>query len=656
MAAEEDAENRGAGNAVALDVAVATALNHARSGNADAFLEEQRRLTRLQIARITVEDDRIEEQQRLQLSHLRMRRLADFTRVFMEGALALLVLAIVVALGVLVWQAHSAKGLVAEPFKMPPDFAAKGLDGTVLAQQLLDKLNRLVTEADVYDLRKPESIAGSWSENSKVQIPTTGISVADLSRLLRDWLGSETHVSGEVYREGTGIAVTVRVGSNPGTTFKGPESDLDHLLEMSARSLLKQVQIYSYVFLSLDWRTEDPDTYSVAKEVAERGPVDQRAYGALAMAGILLLKGDYRGALPPSDLAVRLAPRDPYPYYQRWDVDMALEHEETALFDGKMEADLLRANPGTIRGDASSEAIPQITGMIDELKGAYLDAIPQLQKAGEQKFDTYDAVAPIAIAHEFVFAHDTTSARRILSADPSLTDAFALTQFAVLGLGSLPGYEARAAMDDWRAAIADLSVTDQAILGEADLRNLRHTIVWPRLAYAWAQAGHQRDAEALIALTPLDCTPCLELRGRIAELGGKFGDAAHWFARATEFSPSIPLAYTDWGGMLLRRGDYDGAIAKFEQAHQTGPHFADPLELWGEALMQKNRSDLALEKFEEANKYAPRWGRLHLKWGEALFYLGREDEARAQVQAASGMDLSPTDQSRLARDVALVRD
>jgi len=61
-------------------------------------------------------------------------------------------------------------------------------------------------------------------------------------------------------------------------------------------------------------------------------------------------------------------------------------------------------------------------------------------------------------------------------------------------------------------------------------------------------------------------------------------------------------------------------------------------------------SDLALAKFDEANKYAPNWGRLHLKWGEALSYLGRKDEARAQYQAASGMDLSAADQMRLISD------
>jgi tetratricopeptide (TPR) repeat protein len=71
--------------------------------------------------------------------------------------------------------------------------------------------------------------------------------------------------------------------------------------------------------------------------------------------------------------------------------------------------------------------------------------------------------------------------------------------------------------------------------------------------------------------------------------------------------------------MLLRKGNYDAAIAKFTLANQKGPHFADPLEMWGEALMRKNRSDLALANFAEANKYAPNWGRLHLKWGEALF-------------------------------------
>ena len=59
--------------------------------------------------------------------------------------------------------------------------------------------------------------------------------------------------------------------------------------------------------------------------------------------------------------------------------------------------------------------------------------------------------------------------------------------------------------------------------------------------------------------------------------------------------------------------------------------------------MRQNRSDLALARFEEANRSAPHWGRLHLEWGQALFYLGRKDEARAQFQAAGAMDLTAGD-------------
>jgi tetratricopeptide (TPR) repeat protein len=97
----------------------------------------------------------------------------------------------------------------------------------------------------------------------------------------------------------------------------------------------------------------------------------------------------------------------------------------------------------------------------------------------------------------------------------------------------------------------------------------------------------------------------------------------------------------------LRKGDFDGAIAKFESANKKGPHFADPLEMWGEALIAKNRSDLAFAKFEEASRYAPNWGRLHLKWGEALLWSGDKAGAQKQLAIARGIDLSSSERSEL---------
>src|SRR6185437_9997878 len=39
----------------------------------------------------------------------------------------------------MVWQAHQSAGLLIEPFAVPPDLAAKGLTGEVVASQMLDK-------------------------------------------------------------------------------------------------------------------------------------------------------------------------------------------------------------------------------------------------------------------------------------------------------------------------------------------------------------------------------------------------------------------------------------------------------------------------------------------------------------------------------------
>jgi tetratricopeptide (TPR) repeat protein len=139
------------------------------------------------------------------------------------------------------------------------------------------------------------------------------------------------------------------------------------------------------------------------------------------------------------------------------------------------------------------------------------------------------------------------------------------------------------------------------------------------------------------------------MRGNIAALNHDWNGAAHWFAMVSSRTPSIPFADSDWGAVLMSKGDLDGAIAKFKTANEKGPHFADPLEMWGEALIAKNRSDLALAKLEEADKYAPNWGRLHLKWGEALLWSGDKAGAATQFAAASRLGLANSEKSELAR-------
>ena len=54
------------------------------------------------------------------------------------------------------------------------------------------------------------------------------------------------------------------------------------------------------------------------------------------------------------------------------------------------------------------------------------------------------------------------------------------------------------------------------------------------------------------------------------------------------------------GVALAKHGDLDGAAAKFKDAHQRGPHWADPLKAWGDVLVQQSKP-------KEALKYAPSW-------------------------------------------------
>ena len=625
---------------------VTLALGGGSRDKADALLEEQTMYLRDQRAGL-------QEEQRFQLSHLRLRRFSDYAKGAMEITIALVVLILFLGLGVLLVQAYRARGLVAEPIKTPPDFASRGLDGTVLSQQLLDKLNRIAVRANHNDLRNPDSIVGSWANQTNVQIPTTGISLTEFTRLLDNWLGRQTHISGELVRTVGGIALTVRVENNPGETFAGPDTDLDKLLERAATSLFRQTQPFDYSN-SLAGLKVDPETIAIARQLAEFGPREQRVYGYLAWANTLASLGDLRSAVPLYDQAVRLAPDDPYPHYMRWPNDAALGHKEILLADGVATVRLLRVNSSLVRPDAAAEAVPQTESEVAAFRGAFLEGAKLAEVAGNYDLYDYNKAAPLQIADYYARAHDIGKARAILAANPQLKEVDCIKLFSPIADTVFPFVVLRAANDEWVEAAQILNTVDGQSQQYGKLTvELRHTFLWPWLAYAWARAGNVKGGEDLIAMTPHDCTLCLEMRGRIAAIAGNYPAASYWFDRAVQDAPSVPFAATAWGEMLLRKGDYDAAIAKFTLANQKGPHFADPLEMWGEALMLKNRSDLALTKFEDANKYAPNWGRLHVKWGEALSYVGRKDEALTQYRIASKLDLSVADKAELARDTRL---
>ncbi|HEY2068987.1 MAG TPA: hypothetical protein VGG48_05490 [Rhizomicrobium sp.] len=607
-----------------------------------AYLREQTRLARLQ-------GQNLVELNAFEMSHLKWRRFNDQMRGALQMMLVAIGVLVVVGIAAAIWSAARDDSVVIDAFAVPPDLAQKGLTGDVAASELLDRLASL--QARIDSSRAASTYAGSGG--LKVEIPDTGVSIGEAYRYLAGWLGNQTHISGEIYRNEKGIVLTTRVGANAGAKFAGPESDLDTLIDRAAENIYRQTQPFRYsVYLQSHNRLAESEP--IQRDLAFNGPRSERPWAFAVMTYYPIGRGDIETALAYAQKAVELDPDLPLAQVNLAGDESIAGHEERELLASEAGVRSL-AGEGRhkILEKAANVMAVELSAAVGEETGDYAAALSQYGKLfaipdfeGTQESGIYMAAADDARLHDLAASRRMLGARR----DAGIFTIAANDYGWNLPNVAFPRFEQMAALGDWQAARADLQTT----LSTPDGRNLINALqarlqAWPWLALAEAKTGDAKAAWALIGQTPLDCYLCLRVRGEIAAAQKNWNGAAYWFEQAATQDPSIPFAYTDWGAMLLAKGDTKGAIAKFETANDKAPHFADPLEMWGEALVAENRSDLALAKFAEAARYAPHWGRLHLKWGEALVWAGKPDEARKQFALAAGLDLSATDRTELAR-------
>jgi tetratricopeptide (TPR) repeat protein len=611
--------------------ATALGLGGASREEADSFLREQKLLVRLQ-------SQNLREQNTFELSHLRWRRFNDQMSGALRMVLAALGILIVVVLGVVLWSAAHDHGLVVESFSVPPDMAARGLTGQVVASQLLDRLSAM--QEQTQSLRPTSSYQNNWGDDIKVQIPDTGVSIGQLNHDLREWLGDRTHISGEVYRTANGVAVAARVGSDPGSTFAGNEADLEKLLQRAAEAVYEKTQPYRYaVFLQSQGKIEQGEL--LLTKLAAESP-SERAWADAALALPPYAFGGLYDALERGRAAVKAGHDNAIGWTNLAGTESLLGHDEAARDDSITALALFRDGSVDFDPVRKSIAIAATEANLDEFFGDFQAATQILSSM--QRPPSGIANGPDSEPADFASDHDGAAARAALVRIHTPENPFYLIEAMGVDFG----------LEHWREFASDASAFLKIVPSLPRPLNLVADQVAKRglnaqLAYAKAMTGDISGGEALINATPTDCYTCIRVRGNLAAMKKDWNGAAGWFEVAVKQAPSLPFAYSDWGEMLLHRGEYDAAIAKFELAHAKGPHFADPLEMWGEALMQKNRSDLAVENFEEADKYAPNWGRLHLKWGEALWWTGDKLAAKEQFKIASNLDLSVSDKAALGQ-------
>src|ERR1700761_31276 len=132
-----------------------------------------------------------------------------------------------------VWNVSQASGLIVEAFSVPTQLAATGLTGDVVADDLTDKIIAIRNIADAESVGSSKGVEKDSGEDIKVEIPETGVSVAQAWRYLRAWLGHERHLRGNLRLTGDGN-VTLTLNGDDAAEFSGPLKALDRLEQQAA--------------------------------------------------------------------------------------------------------------------------------------------------------------------------------------------------------------------------------------------------------------------------------------------------------------------------------------------------------------------------------------------------------------------------------------
>lgn len=616
---------------------------------ATAFLRDQRRLINLQA-------EHLHEQRELQLAHLRVRRWKDRLSLSLQVLAAIASTALAIGFADMMWRAHEDRGLVIDAFSVPPGLSEDGLTGSVVAQRFLDKLNALqtATESD----RPAATFQNNWGEDIKVEIPETGLKLGELKKFLRDRLGDVSHVTGEIYKTPTGIALTARLGDSSPQTFEGSQADFDSLAQRAAEAVYRLSQPYRYSdYLEQHGRVEQ--AIGVISDLATNGPPIERGWAYAAWSVYKL--NDYGD---PN--AARILAKQGLGFTNGSTVraDIALIDEE--VWSGHDEHTLEYSRDLDSRAHTrSSETTKSYFERNSLISTAWLASLVGDRKtSGKQwlrvaKTSEYQGLARLSYAlaaTEFALNHDPQAARQALEPLGAAEETSFLEADALNAFMGLPGYWLAVERGDWRAALDDARAAD----GWLDAHKDRYKVmglmlsVWirPLEALAMAKSGDVTSAATLIETTSADCYLCIRVRAQIAAEKNDWPAAERWFGEATHLAPSLPFAFAEWGRARLTHGDVDGAIAVLKRANEVGSRFADPLELMGEALMRKGNYRGAVDKFRAADEAAPNWGCNHLHWGQSLLRIGRERDAKAQLDMARRLSLSAADRAQLDASTA----
>ena len=587
---EDKAESTKVGSeAIAAAVAANLAIHSPEvAAEAAAFFREQVEVLKIQKKILEAEHQYFETEWRPRLLGIRLR-------VGFQLFLVLVATVIGIFAAVLIRDAITSRRVVIEPFDIAPNVAPRVPTGKIVAGGLLDELSRLqdATRSSVQRL----DLSSAWASQVKLEVPETGISLDEISRLLRERFGHDVHIDGDlVGTSAGGLALTVRGNGVPPKTFTGSATELDTLTVKATEYVYSKSQPARWAYyLQNAGRSEEAIAFcrtafgSVSNEdrpyllnvwansINNSGGSPREALGLYRAA--LKLKSDYWNGY--NNVIVSL-----------W----VLGDEEGAWRAGEDMRKAAGGRPGRA-DDVFYENWDALTWNL----GPWLDSMVIDAEANAGVGTNVSAVGP-AIADVYARLHDPEAAELTLKttkADPNDPSISATTHFVRGRLASEAGDTARAAteLEAFGAAYANPAVSTNNPGGNC----------W--IAPAEEAAGHPDKADALLK-TAGTFVDCYRFRADILDGRGDWPGAQKAYADAVALAPDLPAAYYSWSVALANHGDLSGAEAKFKDANRRGPHWADPLKAWGDVLVKQGKRQDALAKYDEALRYAPNWKQL----------------------------------------------
>ena len=415
----EESEGESVSTAVSDGLAMAAALDAARhdpklARKLGGYVDRQAALADHQTRLIQLQTEHLHEQRVLTLSHLRWRRFSDRMKAVLQIMTTVVGLGVAAGVGWMAWSASQERGLVIEPFSVPPDMAARGLNGQVTASMLLDKLGRM--QSATVSARAPSSFANNWNDEIKVEIPETGVSVGELRRLLVQWLGHQTTISGEVYRTPTGVAVAARTGTAPADPHEGAEADIDDLVQKAAEDVFRTSQPYRYAIYLENHVGDIAGARKVLERLSSSGDQTDRIWAYAALNNLLLKQGDFEGALRASKAAIDIDPDFNLAHANLGGSLAQLGRSGPGMFEAIRAAQLTRRfGARYMKPEALAYVQPMWSSAAASVSGDAAQAVAQdlkvlAQPGQEDDFET--------LAADQVSLHDVTASRASIARFP----------------------------------------------------------------------------------------------------------------------------------------------------------------------------------------------------------------------------------------------